>query len=486
MAGPRAKRMNIPLRGVVLVCALMLFALLANVSVIQAFRTDALGKDPRNLRTQIARFDRPRGELLTRDGSVMATSRQADGRFDYRRVYPRGPLYAAVTGHLSLYGPTGMERAEDGVLAGDDPRLKVRALVEDGNIDAASLKLTIDERAQRAAFEGLRATGRKGAVVAIDPLSGAILALVSVPSYDPNRYATFDVARLKKVDAALRADPDRPLLNRALNQNYPPGSAFKVITSAAALGPGGYHALARVDAPDTLRLPGTATTLRNAEDMPCADGRPPLAYAFMISCDTAFAGIGLRLGQDLLRAQAQGFGFGAGDLTVPLPVSPSVFPARMDKAQTAMSAIGRFDARATPIGIAMISAAVANRGLLMRPYLVQQVRLPNGSVLEEASPMPYRQTMSAEVAAELAAMMVNVTQPGGTGSAAAIPGVHVAAKTGTAENVSGGENHAVLTAFAPAEHPVVAVGVLVEGGGRGGDVAAPIARAVIRAVLRSG
>ncbi|MCG5214529.1 peptidoglycan D,D-transpeptidase FtsI family protein [Streptosporangium sp. KLBMP 9127] len=483
MAGSRARRMNIPLRGVALVCALMMFALLANVTLIQAFQADTLREDPRNLRTQIARFDRPRGELLTRDGTVIAVSERARGRFDYHRSYPHGPLYAPVTGHLSLYGPTGMERAEDGILGGDDPRLKVRALVENGTIEAASLKLTIDARAQEAAYAGLRATGRRGAVVALDPLSGAILALVSFPSYDPNRYTTFNVTELNRVDAALRRDPARPLLNRALNQNYPPGSTFKVITSAAAIGSGGYSARTKVDAPTTLRLPGTGVVLKNANGVRCANGRPQLAYAFMVSCNTAFAGIGLRLGQDLLREQAERFGFGVDDLRVPLPVSASVYPEVMDRAQTAMSAIGQFDARATPLGIAMISAAVANSGLLMRPYLVEQVRMSDGTVLEQASPSPYMRTMSSRVAAQLTGMMINVTQLGGTGRAAAIPGVHVAAKTGTAENVSGAESHAVITAFAPAEHPLVAVGVLVEQGGHGGDVAAPIARAVMRAVL---
>lgn len=467
-----------------MMCAAMMFALLANITYIQAFDAASLNADPRNQRTLIARFDHPRGDILLANGESIARSEKVDGRYEYRRFYPSPELYAAVTGYVSLYSTTGIENAQDAELSGSDPKVKVRSIVKDGTAEGADVKLTIDERAQRAAYEGLRATGRRGAVVAINPLTGAILALASYPSYDPNVYTTFDGAKLVKADERLRADPAQPLLNRALNQNYPPGSTFKVVTSAAALASGKYAPTTQVASPTKLLLPGTSTYLQNAGGESCGDGHPPLAYAFQMSCNTTFATIGLDLGQDALRTQAEAFGFNADDLTVPMPVAKSVYPTGMNQAQTAMSAIGQYDDRATPLMVAMLSAAVANDGSLMRPYLVQEVRLPDGTVISRAEPSEYRSTMNADVADQLTAMMVTVTQPGGTGTAAAIPGVAVAAKTGTAENVSDAQDHAVFTAFAPAQAPQVAVGVLVEHAGFGGDVAAPIARQVMLSVLQ--
>ncbi|MFI6323825.1 peptidoglycan D,D-transpeptidase FtsI family protein [Nonomuraea sp. NPDC050556] len=461
----------------------MLFALLGNITYIQAFKAGELNADPRNQRTLIARFDHPRGDILLAGGKVIAKSEKVDGLYEYRRVYPDPELYAAVTGYVSLYTTTGIEQAQDAELSGNDPKVRVRSMVKDGSVQGADIRLTIDDRAQRAAYEALRATGRKGAVVAINPVTGAILALVSFPSFDPNVYTTFDGAKLVKADERLREDPAQPLLNRALNQNYPPGSTFKVVTSAAALESGEYTPSTQVESPTRLLLPGTTTYLRNAGGESCGNGRPPLAFAFQMSCNTTFANIGLDLGQEALRKQAEAFGFDADDLTVPMPVAKSVYPSDMDRAQTAMSAIGQFDDRATPLMVAMLSAAVANDGSLMRPYLVEEVRLPDGTSVSRAQPSEYRGTMSAETADQLTAMMVAVTQPGGTGTAAAIPGVAVAAKTGTAENVADAQDHAVFTAFAPAEAPEIAVGVLVEHAGFGGDVAAPIARKVMLSVL---
>ncbi|GAA2364111.1 peptidoglycan D,D-transpeptidase FtsI family protein [Nonomuraea africana] len=476
--------MNIPLRRVALVCAVMMFLLLGNVTFIQAFRAPALNADPRNQRTLIARFDHPRGKILTSDGTVIAGSRKTrNAGYTYRRTYPEGNLYAAVTGYASLYTTTGLERAEDARLSGGDPKVRLRALVRDGIAQGADVRTTIDERAQRAAYEGLAATGGRGAAVALNPATGAILALVSYPSYDPGRYTTFDSGKLARADRELRGDPGQPLLNRALNQTYPPGSTFKVVTTAAGLTSGRYTPDSQVEAPPRLLLPGTSTQLGNSGGESCGDGHPPLAYAFQASCNTAFVAMGLDLGQDVLRRQAAAFGFDGAGLRVPMPVSPSVYPSGMDQAQTAMSAIGQFDVRATPLQVAMLSAAVANDGALMAPYLVEEVRLPDGAVVERAEPSRWRAAMSAQDANDLTTMMITVTRPGGTGTAAAIPGVEVAAKTGTAENVQGAQDHALFTGFAPADDPQVAVGVVVERAGFGGDVAAPIARHIMEAVL---
>ncbi|GAA3840274.1 D,D-transpeptidase PbpA [Sphaerisporangium flaviroseum] len=483
MAGPRATRMNIPLRRVATACGLMVFALMSNVTLIQAFHTDALGRDPRNPRETIDRFAHPRGDILLRDGTVVATEGPGQGRYKYRRVYPDGPMYAPVTGHLSLYDATGVELAQDHMLSGADSEIRMRRLIANRLEQGASVKLTIDGRAQRAAYEGLMATGHKGAAVAIDPATGAILALASYPSYDPNLYSTFDGKQLIEADRRLRNDPTRPLLNRAIERTYPPGSTFKIVTAAAALSSGFYAPGTTVTAPPWIRLPGTATTLANAGGEKCGNGRPPLALAFRLSCNTAFAEIGLRLGQDTLRTQAEAFGFNVDDLAIPLPVAKSVYPSNLDRAQTAMSAIGQFDTRATPLMITMISAAVASHGSMMRPYLVEEVRLRDGTIISVTDPASLPRTVSREVADQITAMMVTVTAPGGTGSAAAISGVEIAAKTGTAQNAADARDHAVFTAFAPAAEPRVAVGVLVENGGFGGDTAAPIARAIMEAVL---
>ncbi|MEU4225428.1 penicillin-binding transpeptidase domain-containing protein [Nonomuraea sp. NPDC026600] len=475
MAGPRARRINIPLRRVARMCAALLFVLLADVTLIQGFGTRGLNADPRNQRSVIARFDHPRGDILTYEGAIIATNRKTDGEpYAYRRVYTDGERYAPVTGEASLNRTTGIEQAADGVLSGDDPRIRVRSLVRHGSAQGAAVRLTISERAQWAAYEGLRAAGRPGAAVAINPATGAILALASYPSYDPNAYTTTDPAELAETDRRLRGDPGRPLLNRAVNQSYPPGSAFKLVTAAAALSSGEYTPTSRVDAPARLRFPGGTVTGLPGSGL-CGQAHPTLPDAFRASCDAAFAGIGLQLGQDILRDQAEAFGFNAGDLTIPLRVTASTYPLNMDRAQTALSAIGRYHDRATPLMIAMLSAAVANHGVLMRPYLVEDVRLPDGSLIDRANPTPYRVAMPATLARQLTSMMLTAPGAGGSGTAASIPGVAVAAKTGA------GEDHALFTGFAPADRPEVAVGVVVEHAAP--SAAAPIARAVLEAAL---
>lgn len=455
-------------------CAALLFVLLADITLVQGFGTRGLNADPRNQRLVIARFDHPRGDILTYEGAIIATSRKTDGQaYAYRRVYTDGDLYAPVTGEASLNRTTGIEQAADGVLSGDDPRIQVSSLVRHGRAQGAAVRLTISEGAQWAAYEGLRAAGRPGAAVAINPATGAILALASYPSYDPNAYTTTDPAELAETDRRLRGDPGRPLLNRAVNQSYPPGSAFKLVTAAAALSSGEYTPTSRVDAPARRRLPGGTAGLPGSAL--CGEAHPTLPDAFRTSCDAAFAGIGLQLGQDILRDQAEAFGFNAGDLTIPLRVSASTYPLNMDRAQTALSAIGRYHDRATPLMIAMLSAAVANHGVLMRPYLVEDVRLPDGSLIDRANPRPYRVTMPAALARQLTSMMLTAPGAGGSGTAASTPGVAVAAKTGTAED------HALFTGFAPADRPEVAVGVVLEHAAA--SAAGPIARAILEAAL---
>jgi peptidoglycan glycosyltransferase len=484
MAGPRARRINLPMRRVAQLCAVMLFTLLVHVTLIQAFGSHALNADRRNERPLIARFDHPRGDILTYDGTVIATSRPAgSGPYGYRRLYKNGELYAPVTGYLSLRRATGIEQAQDAVLSGDDPKVRVRSLVRDGRVEGAGVRLTISDRVQWAAYQSLKETGIPGAAVAINPATGAILGLASYPSFDPNSFTGFVPAEIAETTRRLRQTPAQPLLNRALNQLYPPGSTFKLVTTAAALASGEYTPTALVDAPSRLQLPGTPTYLQNAGNTACGDARPTLTYAFQASCNTAFANIGLQLGQDLLRDQAEAFGFNAPNLTIPLATATSRYPLAMDRPQTALAAIGHHDNRATPLMIAMLWAAVANDGVLMRPYLVEEVRLPDGSLINRANPAPYRTALPATLAGHLAGMMTTVTRAGGMGTGAAIPGVEVAAKTAILETLPGTEDNALVTAFAPAEAPEVAVGVVLERPGARADAVAPIARAIIEAAL---
>jgi peptidoglycan glycosyltransferase len=376
------------------------------------------------------------------------------------------------------------------VLSGDDDRLLVRRLsdyITGRQIAGGSVVLTLNQAAQQAAYEGLK--GKIGAVVALDPTTGAVLAEVSTPSYDPTGLSSHDPTGIRAANKALSAvDARSPLLNRAVRQTYPPGSTFKVITTAAALA-NGFTPSTRIPSPTVLNLPGTSANLRNFGGESCGDGKSDtLADALKISCNTAFGQLGITLGAAAVRKQAAAFGFGDTSLELPQPVEDSIYPDELTKAQEAQAAIGQYDVRVTPLQMAMVAAGLANNGTVMRPYLVNEVQAPDLSTLGVASPAIYSRAVSASVAQQLTAMMEAVVTDG-TGRSAQIAGVRVAGKTGTAQNAPGKAPHAWFIGFAPADNPRVAVAVLVENGGNagseatGGKVAAPIARDVMRAVL---
>jgi peptidoglycan glycosyltransferase len=313
--------------------------------------------------------------------------------------------------------------------------------------------------------------------------------MYSSPSFDPNALASHDAKKATAAYTSLANDPNSPLLNRAAQQTYPPGSLFKVVTSAAALSSGKYNPQTVIPAPHQLKLPDSTSVLNNFGGETCGNGTTDtLIDAFTISCNTAFAQLGLNLGADALRKQAQAFGIGSTVPDLGIPQATSVFPSSLDRPQTALSSIGQFDVRITPLQAAEIIAAVANHGTLMRPYLIDQLRAPDLSVLARTSPHQMSQAMTPDVAAELTLMMESVVSHG-TGTAAQIPGTTVAGKTGTAQHATGQPPHAWFGAFAPVENPKVAVAVVVEDGGNagneatGGTVAAPIAKAVMQAIL---
>jgi cell division protein FtsI/penicillin-binding protein 2 len=402
-------------------------------------------------------------------------------------------LYAPVTGFASqVYGTTLLEHAEDGILAGTDPLLYPFPLLNDltrGRAPGGDVVTTLHPAAQKAAYRGL--AGRKGAVAAVEPATGRILALVSAPSYDPAELSGNGPA-VERAWARLNGDPDKPMLNRAVRQTYPPGSTFKVVTAAAALDAGVVTDLdAPTDSPDPYTLPGTTTSLTNEGD-DCADAS--LRDAFMWSCNTVFARLGVRVGARAMLTTARNFGFNDTRLRVPFAVVPSSFDTRVDRAQLALSAIGQYNTRATPLQMAMVAAAVADNGQVRTPYLVERTARASGATVSTAGSRPVRRAMHPATALRLRQLMRDVVRRG-TGRNAAIPGAVVGGKTGTAQHGIGnsGRPYAWFVSWAQGARdfePSVAVAVVVEdadadrGEISGGGDAAPIARAVMEAVLR--
>jgi peptidoglycan glycosyltransferase len=334
------------------------------------------------------------------------------------------------------------------------------------------------------------------AIAAVRPATGDVLALVAEPTFDPNLLASQDGREVRRAWDELTSDPNKPLVSRASDELFPPGSTFKLVTAAAAL-QNGFGPDSRWPNPPELDLPLTEATIQNFGGVTCSGGSEiTLADALRQSCNVVFGEVGLELGADALAEQARAFGFTAesGDDSIPfdIPWVPGVFPAPetfVDREPAvAISAIGQQDVAANPLQMALVAAAIGNNGVLMRPRLVTEIRDPSGRVIRELPEEEYSSPLSPENAAALTQMMVSVVQAG-TGTAAQIPGVTVAGKTGTAQHGEGEPPHAWFTAFAPAEAPQVAVAVVVLNGGNlgdeatGGQVAAPIAREVILAAL---
>jgi peptidoglycan glycosyltransferase len=491
--------MNQALRRMSLVILGMFILLLLSVNYVQGFEPTSLAAEPLNSRSFSQQYQFQRGSIITADNKVIAESVHVKGIYSYQRNYPFPTTYAPVTGYDSLYSATGIEQAEDKFLSGSDPQLTVHNLIDliTGKPKrGATVQLTVNSAAQTAAYNALKASGLPSGAVAIDPKTGAILALASYPTFDPNKYATFDSAQLQRIDNHYRFERSQPLLNRAINQTFPPGSTFKVVTSSTAFTSGKYTPDTRVYAPTNLKLPGTSKELINFDNLPCDDGSNPtgngtvpLIFAFTVSCNTVFGNLGMRLGDTAIRQQAVKFGMNDPNLRIPLPVSPSVYPPipGHDPALTAYSAIGQYNDQVTPLQEAMFSAAIADHGTLMTPYMVQKVTAPDLTPLSSTQPAVLSQAVSPTVAADVSRMMVNVVKsPQGTAhNTAFLPDIAIAAKTGTAQNGMNniGLDDAVFTCFAPVSNPQIAVGVIVRGGGLGADASAPIAVKIIQAYL---
>jgi penicillin-binding protein A len=493
--------MNRALRRISLVVLAMFLLLLLSVNYVQAFEPSSLAVQRGNARVFSQQYQYQRGSILTSNNKTIAESVHVKGIYAYQRSYPDPFVYAPVTGYDSLYSATGIEKTEDKFLSGSDPQLTVHNLIDlvtGKPRRGATVQLTINSAAQTAAYNALKETGLPSGAVALDPKTGAVLALASYPTFNPNKYATFNSAQLKRADNRYLKDPAQPLLNRAINQTFPPGSTFKVVTSSTAFSTGNYNPQTRVYAPTNLKLPGTTKELINFDNLPCdngsnptGNGKVPFIYAFTVSCNTVFGNLGMQLGDNAIRQQAVKFGMNDANLRIPLPVSASSYPPipGNDPALTAYSAIGQYSDQVTPLQEAMFSAAIANNGTLMTPYMVQKVTAPDLTPLETAQPTPLGQTVSPSVAANVSQMMVDVVkQPYGTAhNTAFLPNIAIAAKTGTAQNGANntGLDDAVFTCFAPVSNPQIAVGVIVKGGGLGADASAPIAVKIIQAYLAS-
>jgi penicillin-binding protein A len=465
---------------------IMFALLLANGTYMIIFRQSTLDTQPQNRRVRDAEFAQNRGAILAGGRTEIAKTVSAKDRFKYQRVYPDDELYAAITGFYSYdRGSSALESTYNAQLSGTDDALFVRRLIDlatNKTPKGASVQTTIVPDIQEAAATALG--DQKGAVVALDPKTGAVLAMVTSPSFDPNDIASHDIEAAGKAYDRLASNPQHPMSNRAAREIYPPGSTFKLVTAAAALADGKTPD-SLVESPDRLKLPGTRVSLPNSSD--CGGTEITMTQALKVSCNTAFANLGLEVGEDKLRDQAQLFGFDRRHLADLKGVS-SQFPDKMDEAQLALSAIGQYDVAASPLQMAMVSAAIANDGVLMDPYIVSTVRAQDLQPIQTHKPDALSTAMTPENAKELQQMM-SVVVSEGTGRNAQIPGVEVGGKTGTAQSDPKRKPFAWFTSFAPLDDPKIAVAVIVEdadisrndiGGGR---IAAPIARATMQAAL---
>ena len=479
--------MNRELKRISAVIMAMFASLFVASTLIQFGFADTLNSDQRNVRTLYDSYKTKRGAVLVAGIPVVQSMPSAD-QYHFRRYFS-DPMYSAVTGFYSNYqGATGIEQAMNSYLSGKNSSQffeQVNALLSGNPVSGASVELTIQPKIQRAAWDALGKL--KGAVVAIEPSTGKILAMVSKPGFDPNPLAAHDSAAQTAYNKLI-ASPDQPLINRAISgQLYAPGSVFKVIVASAAIA-NGYKPTDTFPNPAKFQLPGTKTFIYNSGEGKCGGAaRVSIADALRLSCNIPFAQLGIALGQDKIRAQAELFGFGKA-LKIPLTVTPSIYPTNLDDSQTGLSAFGQFDDRVTPLQIAMVSAAIANGGVMMKPNLVSFVQSSNLSILDQPNAQVLAQPVSSDTAKLVKQMMIGAVQ-NGVSSNGQIPGVVVAGKTGTAQNGGSAPYTLWFTGFAPANNPKVAVAVVIEDGGGMGQrgfgnlLAAPVARKVMQAVL---
>jgi len=483
--------MNRAIRRVGIATVVLVLVLVAQLTYLQVFHADSLADDPRNVRAAIRDFSRPRGEILTADGEVVARSVETDEELKFQREYPLGATFAQIAGYQSfVYGNTGVEKTYNDDLIGRNAELQLRNIgdVLIGKETTGNVVLGVRADLQQAARDAL--ADQRGSVVVLDPKTGLIEAMYSNPSYDPQPFAGHDTQAVTDYGKLLQADPNKPDLPRAYREIFPPGSTFKAVTATVGLETG-------VTTPDTvypsitqLPLPLTNSTIANFGNQSCGG---TLFQSFTKSCNTTFAKLGLDLGEQFPPGMAK-FGIYA---TPPLDVAPGAVESTgptpgtfsTDAPRYALAGIGQGDVAVTPLQMAMVAAAIANGGVVMQPHVADQITDQDDNLIRRITPKAWMTATDPATAETVKGMMISVVE-NGTGTAAQIPGITVAGKTGTAQNDSGNKiPHAWFISFAPAEDPQVAVAVMVEHGGNfgseatGGEVAAPIAAEMIRLAL---
>jgi peptidoglycan glycosyltransferase len=493
------------------IALVLLFAVLfGQLAYVQVFAADDIKNHPANFSRQlIAEYNVQRGKILSADGLVLAESvpAPAGSRYRFERRYPQGDLYGYITGFYSrIYGRSALERSMNSYLSGEAPDLALSTFSDlflGRQKRGGNIFVTIDPNLQEVARTALGAN--KGAVVAMDPRTGDILALYSTPGFDPSELSSGSDPEIRKAWKRLNADPDKPLLALSHQELFLPGSSFKIVTASAAL-ENGFGPESQWPNPHRLTLPLTNEQLQNFGDDHCNGGTSQITMieAFEESCNVTFAEVGLRLGPEQLAAQARAYGL-CGTLPperttcdgqlidFELPFQNGRFPEpsyfEQNDPLLAFSAIGLDNDLVNPMQMALMASAVANGGVMPQPRIVSEVRDSQGRVVREFPVRTLRRAISGTSAAKLTQMMIAVVN-NGSGYRAAIPGIQVAGKTGTATNGEGRAPNAWFTAFAPAQNPRIAVSVIVLDGGNlgseatGGQVAAPIVRSVIEAYLR--
>lgn len=477
--------MNQAIRSSWIVAVAMFALILGSVSYVQFFAAEDLNANDWNNRQLYQQFGSERGAILV-GGEPIAFSEPSEDQFNYQRVYDPAEMYAHLTGYFSLvYSASALELVMGEYLAGtaDEQFLTgLASLLSGEQPGGASVELTIDPQIQQLAFDALG--DQTGSIVVMEPDTGNILAMVSKPSYDPNLLAGHDTNEVVQNFEQITAGEQNPLINRAIGGDlYAPGSVFKIIDTVAALESDEYDPESILPNPVELEFPGLDYTLPNFASGGCASREEAdFAFALEQSCNTPFASIALELGEDAIREEAQEFGFGQ-ELRIPLNVTPSVFGEDLDEAALAQSAIGQASVRVTPLQIAMMSAAIANDGVIMKPNLIQTVRTPDLQPIITPEPEVWNTPTTPEIANQITEWMVNVVDEG-IGAGAAIAGVDVAGKTGTAELPSG-LNNSWFTGFAPADDPQAVVSIVVADVDieTGAQYTSPSAKKLLEAVL---
>jgi peptidoglycan glycosyltransferase len=469
----------------------MFLALFAATSWIQVVHADTLSRDAHNTRALYDSYEVQRGSIIA-SGSAIASSVPTSDVYSWQRVYTDAPMWDHVTGWFNpaLGSATGIEQAMNQSLsgtAGSQFISRIERIFTGQPPRGSNVVLTLDAAVQRAAFDALG--NLQGAVIAIEPSTGRVLAMVSSPGFDTNQLATHDARAANGYYDQLVSDPADPLSDRTIAGNLnPPGSTFKLVVASAALASGDYTPESTLPNPASYQLPQSSNVVFNASGGTCGPGEEvTIADALRISCNIPFAELAVRLGDTAIREEAEKYGFNMS-FELPLVSTPSSYPRALDDPQTALTGFGQGQVTATPLQMAMVSAGIANEGLVMKPRMVDRVIGPDLSVQQTFDDTEFGRALDRGLAAQMVAMMVaNVND--GAASGARIDGVDVGGKTGTAENGAGQPYTLWFTGFAPAADPKVAVAVVVEDGGgqgqsgSGNTIASPIAKKVMEAVL---